>query len=107
MRIMRGITLLVEDPKWRSHRGLTARLTKAAEAARRSARLKGGFTVLLANDKKLRALNLDFRGFDKATNVLSFPGAGGYAGDIAVAYGVTSKEAKAAAKNFADHAAHL
>jgi probable rRNA maturation factor len=104
---MSGITLLVEDPKWRSHRGLMARLTKAAEAARRIARLKSGFTILLAGDKKLRALNLDFRGFDKATNVLSFPGADGYAGDIAIAYGVTSKEAKAAAKDLADHAAHL
>jgi len=104
---MSGITLLVEDPKWRSHRGLMARLTRAAEAARRSTRLKGGFTVLLAGDKKLRALNHDFRGKDKPTNVLSFPGADSYAGDIAIAYGVTRKEAKAAAKTFADHAAHL
>ena len=104
---MSGITLLVEDPKWRSHPGLMARLTEAAEAARRSARLKGGVTILLANDKKLKALNHNFRGFDKPTNVLSFPGGAGYAGDIAIAYGVTSKEAKTAAKSFADHAAHL
>src|SRR4051812_14434410 len=104
---MSGITLQVEDPKWRSHRGLKARLTKAAEAARRSARLKGGFTILLAGDNKLKALNRDFRGLDKPTNVLSFPGSAGYAGDIAIAYGVTSKEAKAAVKSFADHAAHL
>ena len=104
---MSGITLLVEIPKWRSHRGLIARLTKAAEAARRSARLKGGFTILLTSDNKLRALNHDFRGRDKPTNVLSFPGSEGYAGDIAIAYGVTQKEAQAAAKNFADHAAHL
>jgi probable rRNA maturation factor len=62
-----------------------------AEAARRSTRLKGGFTVLLAGDKKLRALNHDFRGKDKPTNVLSFPGADSYAGDIAIAYGVTRK----------------
>jgi len=104
---MSGITLLVEDPKWRSHRGLVARLTKAAEAARRLARLKGGFTILLANNKKLRALNHDFRGKDKATNVLSFPGGNGYAGDIAIAYGITSKEARLAAKSMADHASHL
>ena len=104
---MSGITLLVEDPKWRSHRGLMTRLTKAADATRRSARLKGGFTILLAGDKKLRALNHNFRGKDKPTNVLSFPGHAGYAGDIAIAYGVTSKEAKAGAKAFADHAAHL
>jgi probable rRNA maturation factor len=104
---MSGITLLVEDPKWRSHRGLLARLTKAAEAARRSARLKGNFTILLADDRKLQALNRDFRGKDKATNVLSFPGLEGYAGDIAIAYGVTAEEARAAAKKLADHAAHL
>jgi len=104
---MSGITLLVEDPKWRSHRGLLARLTKAAEAARRSARLKGNFTILLADDRKLQALNREFRGKDKPTNVLSFPGLEGHGGDIAIAYGVTAKEAKAAAKNFADHASHL
>ena len=104
---MSGITLLVEDPKWRSHRGLAARLTTAAEAARKAARLKGGFTILLAGDKKLRALNHNFRGKDKPTNVLSFPGAGDYAGDIALAYGVTKKEAKAAGKTVANHATHL
>jgi len=104
---MSGITLLIEDPKWRSHRGLLARLTKAAEAARRSARLKGNFTILLADDRKLRALNREYRGKDKPTNVLSFPGLEGHGGDIAIAYGVTAKEAKAAAKNFADHASHL
>jgi probable rRNA maturation factor len=104
---MSGITLLVEDPKWRTHRGLAARLASAAEAARKAARLKGGFTILLAGDRKLRALNLDFRGKDKPTNVLSFPGADAYAGDIALAYGVTKKEAKAAGKTMASHATHL
>ena len=104
---MSGITLLVEDPKWRTHRGLAARLTGAAEAARKAVRLKGGFTILLAGDRKLRALNHNFRGKDKPTNVLSFPGADGYAGDIALAYGVTKKEAKAAGRTVADHATHL
>jgi probable rRNA maturation factor len=104
---MPGITLLVEDPKWRSHRGLLARLEKAAQSARRSAQLKGELTILLADDKRLRAFNRDFRGKDKPTNVLSFPGANAYAGDIAIAYGVTVKEAKEAAKSLADHATHL
>jgi probable rRNA maturation factor len=104
---MSGITLLVEDPKWRTHRGLAARLTMAAEAARKAARLKGDFTILLANDRKLKTLNHDFRGKDKPTNVLSFPGSGGYAGDIALAYGVTKKEAKVADKSLTDHATHL
>ncbi len=125
-------TLLIEDPRWRTHRGLQARLKNAAETARKAVKLKGGFTILLAGDKKLRALNRDFRAKDKVTNVLSFPGAGdllngrtagrrasrsqggrsarladAHAGDIAIAYGITGKEAKAAGKNFADHAIHL
>jgi probable rRNA maturation factor len=100
-------TLLIEDPRWRTHRGLQARLKNAAEAARKAAKLKGGFTILLAGDKRLRALNRDFRARDKVTNVLSFPGTGAYGGDIAIAYGITGKEAKAAGKNFADHAVHL
>jgi probable rRNA maturation factor len=108
---MSAITLLIENPDWRSHRGLQARLKQAAEAARRAAKLKGGFSILLADDRTLRGLNRDFRGIDKATNVLSFPAApvvpGGHAGDIAIAYGVTRREAKAAGKSFADHAMHL
>lgn len=104
---MHGITLLVEDPQWRAHRGLAARLIHAADLARKAVRLKGEFTILLAGDRRLRALNRDFRGKDKPTNVLSFPGADNYAGDIALAYGVTRNEAKAAGKSFAAHAIHL
>lgn len=118
---MSGITLVVEDQNWRSHRGIQTRVKQAAEAARKAAKLKGGFTILLADDNKLRALNLDFRGKDKPTNVLSFPAgdfvdgrpsgrfasADAHAGDIAIAYGVTRKEAKDADKGFADHVTHL
>ncbi|HXB52103.1 MAG TPA: rRNA maturation RNase YbeY [Rhizomicrobium sp.] len=104
---MSGITLLVEDKGWRAHRGLQTRLKLAAEAAHKAARLKGDVTILLASDKKLAALNRGFRGKDRPTNVLSFPGHDGYAGDIAMAYGVTSKEAKAASKTLIDHATHL
>ena len=67
-------------------------------------------TILLTSDRHVRALNLSFRGKDGPTNVLSFPsstGAGAYLGDIAVAYGVTAKEAKSAGKSLIDHATHL
>jgi probable rRNA maturation factor len=104
---MSGITLLIQDPKWRTHRGLQARLKTAADAARKTAKLKGDFTILLTSDKALRVLNRDFRGKDKPTNVLSFPMEGTYRGDIAIAHGVTAKEAKEAGKAFADHAIHL
>lgn len=105
-----GIQFVVEEAAWRGHRGLLPRLTLAAEAARKAARLpaRSGFTILLAGDAALKALNRDFRRKNKPTNVLSFPSdVPGYAGDIALAYGVTKAEALAAKKKFADHAAHL
>lgn len=104
---MSGITLVVEDSAWRTHRGLQARLKAAAAAAARKVRLKGGITILLADDKRLKALNRAFRGKNKPTNVLSFPSEGAYRGDIAIAYGVTSREAKAAGKSLVAHATHL
>jgi probable rRNA maturation factor len=102
---MSGITLVVEDKGWRKRRGIQSRLKQAAQVAARAARLKGEVTLLLAGDTRLRALNRAFRGQDKATNVLSFPGDEG--GDIAIALGVTAREAKAQGKPFADHAIHL
>jgi probable rRNA maturation factor len=104
---MSGVTLVIEDEHWRAAR-IQASLKRAAAAAARAARLKGDFTILLAGDARLKALNHDFRARDKATNVLSFPsGEAGYAGDIAIAYGVTAAEARAEGKRFADHARHL
>lgn len=102
---MSGITLVVEAAHWRNVRGLQAKVRRAAEAAARAGKLKGEITVLLANDRKLRTLNRDFRARDKPTNVLSFPFDGG--GDIAIAYGVTAREAKAQGKTVTDHAVHL
>ncbi|HEY5346735.1 MAG TPA: rRNA maturation RNase YbeY [Rhizomicrobium sp.] len=105
---MTSITLVIEEEKWRAVRGLQARLKRAAALALSSARRKGALTILLSNDKKLKALNRDFRGKDKPTNVLSFPAdAGDYLGDVAIAYGVTSKEARASGKKLIDHATHL
>src|SRR4051812_21427445 len=107
----RDIIFLVDDPKWNQVRGLKALLKRAAsETDRVCAFEEGGFSVLLSTDQKLRLLNREFRGKDKPTNVLSFPASAnndGYRGDIAMAYGVTAREAKAAGKSLRDHAAHL
>jgi probable rRNA maturation factor len=105
---MSGVQLVIEDPAWRAHRGLRARLKCAAEAAARAAKLRGGFTILLAADARLRILNQSFRGKDRTTNVLSFPsGRKDYHGDIAIAHGLTAAEAEAAGLRFIDHASHL
>jgi probable rRNA maturation factor len=100
---------MVEDKKWSAKRGLGARLKKAAALALlRGGKGKGTLTILLSNDEKLHDLNVTFRGKDKPTNVLSFPARDDdYLGDVAVAYGVTSQEAREQKKPFADHATHL
>jgi probable rRNA maturation factor len=74
--------------------------------------------VMLTDDAGIRTLNLNWRGIDKPTNVLSFPalpptGAGGpddaprMLGDIAIAYQTTRKEADDEQKPFDHHLSHL
>lgn len=70
--------------------------------------------VMLTDDDGIRALNRDWRGKDKATNVLSFPSpevarAGGdpHLGDIAIAYQTLEREAVSEDKPIADHLVHL
>jgi probable rRNA maturation factor len=70
--------------------------------------------VLLTDDAGIRALNRQWRGQDKPTNVLSFPapehpGRPGPRplGDVALAGETVLREAEAEGKTFADHVAHL
>src|SRR5262249_14351368 len=112
IRLQESILVVVDDPGWRKVRGLLPRLRRAAAAADKAAKFRGrsAFTVLLSSDRKLKTLNRDFRGKDKATNVLSFPAPKNdenYRGDVALALGVTRREAKASGKTLVDHATHL
>jgi probable rRNA maturation factor len=81
-------------------RNLNHFLRSAAEAVG----LTGEFSVLLTGDERLRALNLQFRGLDKPTDVLSFPalqesaGAGqfgGQGGDLAISLETAAAQAAA------------
>ena len=74
--------------------------------------------VMLTDDAGIRTLNHNWRGIDKATNVLSFPAlqptgprgdddAPRMLGDIAIAYETMRREADDERKPFADHLSHL
>jgi probable rRNA maturation factor len=52
----------------------TARLTAILRRAAEALDVKGEVALVLAGDRTLRAMNRDFRGKDKPTDVLSFPG---------------------------------
>src|SRR5688572_1479758 len=73
-------------------RGLGLWLVKIAPASAR-----GDLCVAIVSDKRMRALNRQFRGKDKVTDVLSFPAdARGFMGDIVIAAGVAKRQAGAA-----------
>jgi probable rRNA maturation factor len=61
------------------------------------ARARGGVTVAVVHDRRIRELNRRYRGTDSATDVLSFPAdEPGLLGDIVVALGVARRQAKSA-----------
>jgi len=69
-------------------------------------------TVVLADDAFIRKLNRDFRGKDKATNVLSFPESRipnpeSYLGDLVLAHETIEREAHEQGKKVRDHVKHL
>lgn len=109
------VSLVVEEPGWRKDASVCALVRRAARLAlaavpQRAAGPSRDVAILLAGDAKLRELNHMFRGRNKPTNVLSFPSSpelDAHIGDIALAFGVIAKEARAQEKPLAAHAAHL
>ena len=72
-------------------------LRKAARAALQHQKAADAeLTLALAGDARLRALNLQFRGEYKATDVLSFPGEGDYLGDVVISVPRARAQARAA-----------
>lgn len=73
-------------------RGLARWLVSAAPASAR-----GDVSVAIVSDRRMRALNRQFRGKDAVTDVLSFASdTRGFMGDVVIASGVAKQQAKAA-----------
>ena len=134
-----SLDISVPSPLWRRlpRARPIARETIAAAAENRGLSEGGDVSLCLADDAALRALNLSWRGFDKPTNVLSFPsttaahvdavddrvGCAQRArlqpavahrsapvvslGDIALAYETLAREAEDLGVPLADHYRHL
>jgi probable rRNA maturation factor len=80
---------------WGLSRAGLSRFLKSAQAA---VGLEGEVEVLLAGDRTLRRLNREYRGKDKATDVLSFPAAedlaGAHGGDLAISLDTAKRQAE-------------
>lgn len=69
-------------------------------------------SLLFADDSRIRELNRQFRGQDKPTNVLSFPGpepleTAHFLGDIALAFQTVAREAQEQGKTLEQHSRHM
>ena len=110
-RPVRSVEISIEDPKWKKLSvSARARVKQIALRALEREKAKGSLTILLSGDARLKELNALFRGKNKPTNVLSFPADENpdrYLGDVAIAFGVVTREASESSKRFADHLAHL
>lgn len=122
MTLALDVDVVVEDDRW-SALDLEALASRAVGATLAHRGLSGGEVVILAcDDARIAALNADFRGKPRATNVLSWPSEelgpdeeGGEPlppedeayGDIAIAWETCEAEAAAAGIAMADHVTHL
>lgn len=109
-----SLDLRVADDRWQKLEDVEGfALHVLAAAAARMAE-GGEVAVLLTDEAEMRVLNKQWRGLDKATDVLSFPGDSPeipgqpqYLGDIAVGYDTALRDAEAMGRPFEAHLAHL
>jgi probable rRNA maturation factor len=90
------VSVASPDSRAVSTRGLGPWLVRAAPASAR-----GDVSIAVVSDRRMRALNRQFRGKDAATDVLSFPathmpGVSSFLGDIVIASGVATRQAREA-----------
>ena len=111
------IDFLIDDDAWlalREREALARRATRVTFEVLGRPEPDAELSILFTSNAAMAELNRVWRGKAEATNVLSFPAAGGAPaglprslGDIALAAGVVEAEAMAQAKPLANHTAHL
>jgi probable rRNA maturation factor len=107
-----AIEIQIESPAWRKAWPNAAREAKrflSTVAARDDLGTipVGEVTVVLSDDARVRGLNFQFRGKDRATNVLSFPDVATPLGGIALAFETLESESVAQRKRFVNHVKHM
>ena len=113
------VEIAVRAGDWPDEARLHELVDRAFDAAGRAVRLDypdgAELSLLVTDDAEMREINRDWRGQDKPTNVLSFPGgdvapgepAGPMLGDVVLAWQTVSTEAALERKRLEDHVTHL
>jgi probable rRNA maturation factor len=111
-----GLTLdvRVADDRWLVLEDVDAFVAHVLSLSAGRLATGGEVAILLTNDAEMHALNKQWRGMDKPTDVLSFPGEGPeipgqpqYLGDIAIGYETALRDAGTMGRPFEGHIAHL
>jgi len=112
------LSIDIDDPSWLAIDNLEGETQRIADQCARLVDFGAEpleATILFSNDETVAELNRTWRGKQGPTNVLSFPSAQGrvapdaprHIGDIALAFGVVTREARDQEKSFAAHTSHL
>ena len=118
------IQIAIEAEGWAQEAELESLAGKVLEAAAEYLRSEGKqpfpampieVSLVFSSDEQVRAVNAEWRGQDKPTNVLSFPAfplvpggkPGPMLGDIIIARETVEREAGDLEKSFTDHLTHL
>jgi probable rRNA maturation factor len=111
-----AIETAVESPQWSELKDIDALIAECVQAALdiTGDKIRPGAEVslLFCDDARIRELNRQYRGKDKATNVLSFPGPESleeahFLGDIALAFETIDREAREQGKTLVAHSRHM
>ncbi len=105
-----AVDVATQSDRWAAYPDAESVVRHAIETAASFEKKSGEVAVLLTDDETIRGINATWRGFDKPTNVLSFPSgdtSSGHLGDIAIACETVEREAAQEQKRFSDHLAHL
>jgi probable rRNA maturation factor len=105
------IDVVIDSEQWKDAGAAKAVVRRAVmQAAAALSTNPTELAIVLTDDRKMRALNRNWRGIAATTNVLSFAtkNAGGrHLGDIVLAYETVVREARREHKPLAHHLAHL
>lgn len=109
------IDIQIQSPLWKAQPLAEQTVRDAVSAAAVAlSTAEGEVSIVLTDDSGIAALNRDWRGIDKPTNVLSFPASGHkgsessrFLGDIVIAYETLVRECDDEDRKFLHHLAHL